>query len=583
MEKYSDNFIGNYLISHAIHQPDGLLAVYGDRKVTWGQMNDRVNRLSRRFLQMGVKKGDKISFMFHNCPEFMEVNWAVQKVGAVPVPINYRFTPREVEHQCINSDSVLLLLEDIWAPVVQEARPQLSGVREFICSGPGCPGDMINYGKALNGSEPLEPDVPTGPDDICVMIYTGGTTGFPKGVMLSYQSHLDMFVGYLSGVFLNIALLDLAPDQIQKISSLSNSPGIASLAVRLLQTSSMKKILAKPFTERFVKKRIEKLLSDPERVLNRIGDTRYNWMIPSLPFFHAASYQLLFLFVISGINVFYLTEGFHFNPDAIFKLVQKVKPVIMANVPAGWKKLMDSADSGTYDMSSILAAVTGAGVCTLLLKRKIMEKLPGAIVLDIYGQTEMTPITSMRIDASPVTLKERSVGRSFIETRIIDENGNDVPQGVTGEIIYRGSTVMKGYYKDEEKTKNAFIDGWFKSGDLGYFDEDGEIRIAERKNECISTGGEKVFPGEVEEIIQKHPSVDMVCVIGIPDETWGNSIRAVVSLAEGRNADENEIIDFCKDKMAGYKRPRSVVFVKEFPMSPAGKVLRAKIKEVYGK
>jgi len=171
----------------------------------------------------------------------------------------------------------------------------------------------------------------------------------------------------------------------------------------------------------------------------------------------------------------------------------------------------------------------------------------------------------------------------MVDTRIVDEEGRDVPPGQVGEIIYRSPTIMKGYYKDEQKTAQVIRNGWFYSGDLGLLDENGEIRVVERKNECINTGGEKVFPLEVEQVIAEHPAVKHVCIIGVPDEKWGNNIRAVVQLKEGEKAYEKDIIAACENKLAGYKRPRSVVFVSEFPLSPVGKVLRNKVREHYGK
>ncbi len=175
------------------------------------------------------------------------------------------------------------------------------------------------------------------------------------------------------------------------------------------------------------------------------------------------------------------------------------------------------------------------------------------------------------------------MGNSIVETKVIDENGNEVARGTVGEICYKSSTVMKGYYKDDEKTREVLADGWFKSGDLGYIDETGEIRVVDRKKECINTGGEKVFPLEVEEIISKHPAVDTVCIIGVPDEEWGSQVRAVVQLKNGAQAAPEDIISFCRGKLAGYKIPKTVVFTEDIPFSPAGKLLRQKVRDSYGK
>jgi acyl-CoA synthetase (AMP-forming)/AMP-acid ligase II len=205
-----------------------------------------------------------------------------------------------------------------------------------------------------------------------------------------------------------------------------------------------------------------------------------------------------------------------------------------------------------------------------------------AIVLDAFGQTEMTPVTSFRIDAEPEKIVDRAVGKAIVDVRVVDESGKDVPQGQMGEILYRSSTMMKGYYKDEDKTREVVQAGWFRSGDLGYIDETGEIRTVDRKKECINTGGEKVFPLEIEEAILGHPKVEAVCVIGVPDEDWGHSVRAVIQLKEGEQLEGQEVIEFCRSEMAGYKIPRSVVFVDEIPYSPAGKLLRQQVRDRHG-
>jgi acyl-CoA synthetase (AMP-forming)/AMP-acid ligase II len=164
----------------------------------------------------------------------------------------------------------------------------------------------------------------------------------------------------------------------------------------------------------------------------------------------------------------------------------------------------------------------------------------------------------------------------------VDEQGREVKPGEIGEILYKSSTVMKGYYKEEDKTAEVMDDGWFKGGDLGYVDENGEIRTVDRKKECINTGGEKVFPLEVEQVICQHPKVDDVCIIGVPDEEWGSAVRAVVVVKDGETMTAQEVMDCCRGEVAGYKVPRSVVFVEELPFSPVGKMLRQKVRDLYG-
>jgi acyl-CoA synthetase (AMP-forming)/AMP-acid ligase II len=230
----------------------------------------------------------------------------------------------------------------------------------------------------------------------------------------------------------------------------------------------------------------------------------------------------------------------------------------------------------------------GSGITPAERKKEIFEKFPNSIAtVDVFGQTEMTPDCIFKVDSGVDTLKDRSVGKPIrgVETRILNEEGEEIKNpGEIGEIVYRGPTVMKEYYKDEDKTREAFTkDGWFYSGDLGYFDEDGDYFIVDRKKECINTGGEKVYPHEIEEILETNPKVRYACIIGVPDPTWGQAVRAVIELRKGESATEEEIIDFCRDKMTGFKRPKSVVFADSLPLTPVEKVLRRKVVEKYGK
>jgi acyl-CoA synthetase (AMP-forming)/AMP-acid ligase II len=304
----------------------------------------------------------------------------------------------------------------------------------------------------------------------------------------------------------------------------------------------------------------------------------------NMPLFHMANYQLLIIGPMSGLIRFILREGIHFEPSEVLETVTREKPMVLLLVPTQWKMILDYPRIGDYDLRSVLVAMTGAGANPAGRKKQILEKFPNSLVVDVFGQTEMTPDTTLRIDASADTIKNKSVGRplSGIRMRIVDERGADLPQGETGEILYQSGTIMKGYYGDLEKTSEVIRDGWFYSGDLGYIDADGELIIVDRKGECINTGAEKVFPYEIEEILTSHEKVDGVCVIGVPDETWGSTVRAVVSLKAGHTATEEEIIAWCRGRMTGYKRPRSVVFAPELPVSPVGKVLRTRVKEIYG-
>jgi len=581
MKVYSQNFINNYLTAIAKFNPQGEFIIFGDRRITWAELHRRTNRLGHGLLTLGVKKGDKVTFMFHNTPEFIEINYAIQKIGAIPVPMNYRFTPREIEYQANHCDAVVFLYETVWQEQVQKARPELKSVRHFIAAGPNPAPDVIQY-EDLISRQPDQPiEAPTGRDDVCVMIYTGGTTGFPKGVMLTYGAHLDMFASLFVNLAMRVAELEISP-AIQARLRESLPIGGVDFILAIYQSKLVHRFLSRPGVQKRMHRLFQRFFSDPG--LLRFGYKKnVRWILPSFPLFHDASYQILVLATFTGNLSFIMPTEVKFDPEEVFRLIEKEKITFMGNVPTGWKMLVDHPSLSKYNLSTLAVAASGAGLNPASLKHKMMEKFPGLVILDLFGQTEMTPITTFRIDTDPAKLKDRSIGRPMLKAKIVDDQGNELPQGQIGEIIYQSSTVMKGYYKDEEKTREVMKDGWFFSGDLGYIDEEGEIRVVERKKECITSGGEKIFPQEIEEIIHEHPKVKDVCVIGVPDETWGSAVRAVVLLKDGAQATAEEIIEFCKDKMAGYKRPKSVLFAESFPISPVGKVLRVKVREMYGK
>jgi len=581
MGAHSPNIFANSFMSIAEHNPEGEVIVFGDRRVTWGELVSRIFRISRALLDLGVKKGDKVAFMFHNTPEFIEINYGIQVAGAVPTPMNYRFIPKEVEYQGNHSDAVVFLYDSIWAESVEPAIPNLTGIKQFICKGDNKPDNVIDYEEFVDSGEDSDPAIANDWEDVAAMIYTGGTTGFPKGVMLTYKGHLDMFAMTGAAILVRSLTMDLPAERFKLLLEALPIPGKAIIGL-LLRTKAFKKIVSGPGVYEYLRKSAYERISNPDSARKGYKNTSKS-MNPSMPFFHDAAYAGLVGNALMGTTCYVLPDSAKFDPELILGLIEQEQVGAVSNVPTGWRKLVSLPDVEKYDLSSVRMATTGGGACPAPLKKQILELFPNAMILDGFGQTEMTPLTSFKLDSDPEKITDRSVGKAFLETRIVDDEGNDLHQGETGEILYKSSTIMKGYYKDEEKTREVMENGWFRSGDLGYLDENGEIRIVDRKKECINTGGEKVFPLEVEEVILTHPKVDEVCVIGVPDEEWGSTVRAVVQLKPGEQVAEKEISDFCRGEIAGYKIPRSVVFTDELPFSPAGKMLRQKVRDQYGK
>jgi acyl-CoA synthetase (AMP-forming)/AMP-acid ligase II len=281
------------------------------------------------------------------------------------------------------------------------------------------------------------------------------------------------------------------------------------------------------------------------------------------------------------------------------EMVQQEKANRAMLVPTMLKRVIDDPDFGKYDLSSLKVITYGAAPMPLEVIKKAIEVFPGVMFINAFGQTETaSTITTLGPEDHIFTGKETeeekekklkrlasSIGKpmSDVEIKIIDEEGKELPLGEVGEIVARGPRVMSGYWKDVEKTAKALTpDGWLRTGDMGYMDEEGYIYLAGRGDDLIIRGGEKISPEEVENVLYSHPAIEEAAVIGVPDPEWGQQPRAIVVLKEGQRVEPEEIIEFCRQRLSGFKRPRSVVFIDELPRTSTGKVLKRILREQYG-
>ena len=570
------NFMEEALRRCVRYNPEGVFLVYGDQRVSWRELDDRASRLAHGLAGLGVGPGDRVILMFHNCPAFFETNYAVQKLGAIPVPMNYRFTAREIAYQANHCAAKAFVFERLWQEGVAEARDQMPTVRDYVgLDTPEFAGAHA-YETLISRSSPDFPVGPTTLEDTCVLCYTGGTTGMPKGVMLTYGNHVRMVQSIVRTVVRSLGGFRVTPDLEAMLRRRLPGP-----VVGVAKSAPVRYVLGRRWLQNGIIRLADRLIGSALAV--RVGARQpIKAMMPSFPMFHDAAYQLAVLAPLLGNMTLVMPRSVSFDPEAVLKLVESERPLLLGNVPTAWRMLVDYAGIDRFDRSSVLACATGAGVCPAALKRKIFAAFPGVVIADGFGQTEMTPVTSFRFDFSPASLKDHCVGKPVVETRIVDEQDRDVAPGEVGEIIYRSGSVMKGYFNEPDKTAETVRDGWLYSGDLGYFDADGDLRVVERKKECISSGGEKIFPHEVEDVLLEHPAIAQACVIGVPDEKWGQSVRAVVVLKPGAPLTADAVIAHCEGRIAGYKKPRSVIFAKELPVSPVGKIQRREVKENYG-
>jgi len=503
--------------------PDKDAIVFEDKRYTFSQLNERVNRLANGLKKLGVKKGDRVSFIQVNCNQCVETYFAVAKAGAIYLPLNFRAKEKELAYMLNAAEAIVLIAGERYIPLIESIRPELHYLKHLVSIETKHP-DMHYYEDIIKTSSPDEVVTDIDEADTTILMYTAGTTGFPKGVMLSHNS----FSGY---VLENVTPADPASDE-------SN--------------------------------------------------------ILTVPLYHVAGIQAMMAAIYGGRT---LVMERQFEPEEWMTLVEREKANRAMMVPTMLKQLLDHPDFKKHDLSSLRVITYGAAPMPLPVIRKALESFPGVAFINAFGQTETaSTITSLGPEDHVLTGTEEekekklqrlaSIGKPMadVEMKVVDDDGKKLGPGEVGEILARGPRVMSGYWKDEEKTaKTIDKDGWVHTGDVGYVDEDGYYFLSGRSSDMIIRAGENISPEEIENVIREHPKVEDVAVIGVPDETWGEEPRAVVIPKKGDKPTEDEIMEYCRQNLASFKRPRSVIFVDDLPRNPMGKLIKKDIREKYGK
>jgi len=503
--------------------PDRPAIIFEGKKYSFADLSQRVNRLANVLLGLGVEKGDRVAILQVNCNQYVEAYYAVAKIGAIFVPLNFRAKQDELVHMLNHSESNVLFVGQRYLEMVNDMRPELPLVKHYI-SLDGKQEGMLEYEELLASASDEEVFTDIADEDITMLMYTAGTTGLPKGVPLIHNS----FSVYL--------LENVTP-------------------------------------------------ADPE-----IEETN----LLTMPLYHVAGIQAMLAATYGGRTLAMMRQ---FDVDEWLETVQREKANRAMLVPTMLKRVIDHPDFDKYDLSSLKVVTYGAAPMPFEVIKKAIEVLPGINFINAFGQTETaSTITTLspedHIIEGTEEEKEKklrrltsSIGRpmSDIEMKIADEKGKALPPGEVGEIVARGPRVMGGYWKDAEKTAKALTkDGWLRTGDMGYMDEEGYFYLAARADDLIIRGGENISPEEVENVLYSHPAVEEAAVIGVPDPEWGQQPRAVVVLKKGKKASPDELIEYCREKLSSFKRPRSVVFVDELPRTSTGKVLKRVLREQYG-
>jgi len=482
--------LGNILRRHARVRPDKVAYVIGDTRVCYGAFNAAANRLAHALRAVGIGRGDRVAILADNCPQYPLVYFACINLGAVLVPVNTRFKDDEAFYVVDHSASALVLFGAGYAEMVERLRGQWSHVRRY---------QSLEEHELEAWLQPYPTEEPQGlvdEHDPHVMLYTSGTTGEPKGALLSHRTY------YLQA------------------AQSHHATGLAEEDVGL----SM------------------------------------------FPMFHMGGWALPLGFWYDGGTVVILQRA---EPRAMLEAIERERVTYLYAVPTLYHRMLELPDFDRFDLSSLRTLASGTSVMTVEQITRIVDRFRTRRLFIIYGSTEAGPVAMLR--PADLSRKPTSVGRPAlnVDVRIVDDADGELPAGAVGEIVCRSEFIMRGYWRMPDATAVALRGGWLHTGDLGVFDADGFLHIAGRKKEMIKSGGENIFPVEVERVLMDHPAIAEAAVLGVPDVEWGEAVLAVVVRRPGAELTEADVIEHVRARLAGFKKPRHVGFVEALPRTAA--------------
>jgi len=529
--------IGDVLDATARDHPDveALVYVSTDVRFTYREFADRVNRLAKGLMALGLKPDDKIAVWSNNVMEWVFLQFASAKVGAVLVTVNTYYKSHELEYLLKQSDATSLFLihgfkDSDYLSHVNTVVPQLADSEpgKLKCSGlpmlknvifmeegsrPGMfeLSHLFEMGKSVSDEELAKRQGSLKPEDVINMQYTSGTTGFPKGVMLTHRNIVNN--AYYVGNTMGLGLKD-----------------------RLL--------------------------------------------IP-VPFFHCFGCVMSTLnCVIQGATMVPLET---FDPKLVLEAVHKEKCTHINGVPTMFLAELQVPEFDQYDLSSLRGGIMAGATCPVDLMKQVMEKMHAEGITICYGLTEASPVITQTLPDDAVEKRVETVGRVLphLEAKVVDpDSGEELPPNTPGELVAKGYGIMKGYYKNEEATRQSIRDGWLHTKDQSSMDEEGYFRIMGRIDDMIIRGGENVYPREIEEFLLTEPRISDVSVVGIPSEKYGEEVAAFIVPMEGKEISEDYVKEFCRDKISRFKIPRYVFILDAFPMTASGKIQKYKLRDM---
>jgi len=536
--KFDSITMGELLDEMAERYPENDALVYPFRNLRYNyrQFRDICNQAAKGLMRLGIKKGDHIAVWANNVPEWVIAQFATGKMGAVLVTVNTNYRAFELEYLMQQSESGTLIMvggfkeKDDYLNIVYELCPELNNCRPGQLKSKKMPflnnviflgeerhpgmftwSDVMALGRDVPDDELAARQASLKPDDVINMQYTSGTTGFPKGVMLTH----------------------------------TNIIGNAHSQAECMRFG-------------------------PEDRL----------CIP-VPFFHCFGCVMgTLLCVVSGATMVPVES---FNPETVLRTIEMERCTAVHGVPTMFITELEQMEKKKYDTSSLRTGIMAGAPCPIEVMKKVVERMGASEICITYGQTESSPGITMTRTDDPIELRVSTVGRALpnVEVKIVDpDTGKEVPPGVQGELCTRGYHVMKGYYNMPEATEAAIDkDNWLHTGDLAIMDENGYCKITGRLKDMIIRGGENIYPREIEEFLYTHPKIKDIQVVGLPSEKYGEDVAAFIQLKEGTSVTEEELKEFCANKISRFKIPAYFFFVDEYPTTASGKIQKFRLRE----
>ena len=512
--------LGDLLRRSAARVPGKTALRFRDRSHTYAELDAAADRTANALAERGVSKGDRVALLSHNDDGYVVLTFALARLGAIAVPVNFMLRAGEVAYILEHSAAIGVVAESALLPVAQEAieeagRAESVRVRGVLGSTASQPARSLPEGwEAVETwtahGDATAPQVDVADDDVLQLMYTSGTESRPKGVMMTSRSLIAQYVSC-------------------------------------------------------------------------IVDGRYtagDVALHALPLFHVAAQHCFLMpnLYLGGTNV--VLDGP--DPATVLETVERERITSLFCPPTVWIGLLRHPDFDRRDLSSLATGYYGASIMPVAVVEELRRRLPDMALFNFYGQTEMSAV-ALVLSPEDQLRKPGSAGTAVVnsETRVVDDADDPVGPGVEGEIVHRSPHATAGYWNDPEKTAEAFRNGWFHSGDLGVMDEDGYITVVDRKKDVIKTGGENVASREVEEVLYQHPAVAEVAVFGIPHPRWIEAVAAVVVPRDGRPVDPDQLVAFCRERLAGYKTPRYVAVADGLPKNASGKILKRELRTAY--